>query len=130
MIEKIQERLLRFQLNDFHLSYEEPLKNNYANKSVKSSMIRDKSITCVSPTDMKEIFEKSGNRNSSRFPNNLKVPRFNQANYGTKSLHILDPKIWNPLPENLKSSSLFAEFKQKLKLWDGHLWLQFLTICT
>ena len=68
---------------------------------------------------MKEIFAKSQNRISLPFPDNLEFPRVNQATNGTKSLRLLGPKIWNALPEILKTSDSLAEFKRNAKLWDG-----------
>ena len=68
---------------------------------------------------MNEIFEKSCNRTSSRFPNNLQVPRVNQTTYGTRSIHVLCPKIWNVILEELKNSASLTMFKRNLKLWDG-----------
>ena len=68
---------------------------------------------------MNEIFEKSCNRTSSRFPNNLQVPRVNQTTYGTRSICVLCPKIWNAISEELKNSASLTMFKQNLQLWDG-----------
>ena len=99
MIEKIQERLLRFQLIHFYSPYEELL-----TKAVKKTMLISrlkvvcteiyKTINGIYPEYMKEIFAKYQIRSSLRFPNNLDVPRLNQATNGTKCLRMLAPKTW------------------------------------
>ena len=124
MIEKIQERLLRFQFNDFELSYEDLL-----NKAGKSTMLVNrlrticleiyKTINGENPTYMNEIFEKSLDRISPRHPNNLKTPSVKQSTFGTRSIRVLGPEIWNKLPEDLKSATSILEFKRNIKLWNG-----------
>ena len=78
-----------------------------------------KTINCQNPTYMNEIFKKSCNRTSSRFPNNLQAPRVNQTTYGTRSICVLGPNIWNATLEELKNSASLTMFKRNLKLWDG-----------
>ena len=124
MIEKIQERSLRFLHNDFVSSYEELLK-----LSGKSTMMINrlktlcteiyKTLNRLNPSYMNYIFKKSRKRISLRYPNNLEVPRVNQATYGTNSLKVLGPKIWNELPEHIKSSDTLEVFKSNIKSWLG-----------
>ena len=124
MIEKIQERSLRFLHNDFNSSYDELLK-----LADKTTMIVSrlkilcieifKTINQLNPQYMNYIFKKSINRSSSRSPNNIEVPRVNQATFGTNSLKSLGPKVWNSLPENIKSSESLEIFKNNMKIWDG-----------
>jgi hypothetical protein len=124
VIEKIQERLLRFQFDNFHSTYEELL-NNAGKTTMLISRLKTlcieiyKTINGENPAYMKEIFKKSCNKSSSRLPNNLEVPRANQVTYGTNSLRVLGPKIWNELPENTKASGTYTKFKENIKLWDG-----------
>ena len=90
MIEKIQERLLRFQFNNLYSPYEELL-TKAGNMTMLISRLKVlcteiyKTINGINPEYMKEIFAKSQNRSFLRFPNNLEVPRVNQATYVTKS---------------------------------------------
>ena len=124
MNKKIQERLLRFQFDDFTSTYEELLR-----QAEKSTMLVNrlktlcqeiyKTLNDQNPTYMQEFFKKPANRISLRFPNNLEVPRVQQVSYGTKSLYSLGPKIWNALPEDLKSSTSFSIFKKNIKRWKG-----------
>ena len=62
---------------------------------------------------------KSSYRMSTRHPNNLKVPQVNQSSFGTKSLRTLGPKIWNELPEEIKSAESLEIFKRIIKMWKG-----------
>ena len=78
-----------------------------------------KTINQLNPIYMNVIFKQSNNRTSSRFPNNLEVPIVNQVKFGTNSLRVLAPKIWNKLPENIKSSETLEIFKRNIKAWKG-----------
>ena len=123
-IEKIQERSLRFLYNDFNTSYDQLLelagKSTMLVSRVKTLCIEIyKTINCINPNYMQNIFMKSINRISPRYPNNLNVPQVNQSNYGTKSLRVLGPKIWNELPEEIKSAETLKMFKTNIKMWEG-----------
>ena len=45
-------------------------------------------------------------------PNGILVKHHNTITYGTKSLKALGPKIWNQLPEDLKSEISYTKFKE------------------
>ena len=49
----------------------------------------------------------------------LEMPRINQVTFGTRSLRILGPKIWNSLLLNVKSSENLSLFKEVIKNWNG-----------
>ena len=78
-----------------------------------------KTINRINPTYIQNIFAKSSNRISSRHPNNLEMPQVNQTNFGIKSLRMLGPKIWNELPEKIKSTESLEIFKIIIKKWEG-----------
>ena len=124
MIEKIQERSLRFLYQDFNSSYDQLLKlagktTMLVNRMKTLSIEIYKTINQLNPIYMNVIFKKSNDKTSSRLPNNLEVPRVNQVKYGTNSLRVLAPKIWNKLPENIKSSKTLELFKCNIKAWEG-----------
>ena len=73
----------------------------------------------LNPPYMKEIFKQTENRSSDRFSNNLYVPKVNQVRYGSNSLRSLGPKIWNNLPEYIKSAETLSIFKKNIKTWNG-----------
>ena len=64
---------------------------------------------------MKTIFKKPSNRASNRLKHNIYLPKHNQATFGTKSLRVLGPKLWNTLPENIKSADSLPIFKRLTK---------------
>ena len=43
----------------------------------------------------------------------------NQVSYGTKSLRIQGPRVWNALPFYIKSKENLQAFKVEIKVWDG-----------
>ena len=70
---------------------------------------------------MKQIFEL---RLSSRpvreqYKLNLNIPKNSQVTFGTKSLESLGAKIWNNLPDHIKSSKNLNVFKNLIKKWNG-----------
>ena len=72
-----------------------------------------------------EIFKTDNNLNPSFMKNiftskeNARVRPNNSATYGDKSLMTLGPKIWNALPENIKSETSYKKFKEYIDLWFG-----------
>ena len=60
------------------------------------------------------VFQKSVVR-----PNNILVKKNLSAKYGDKSLRSLGPKIWNQLPQNVKSEISFKKFKEYINQWFG-----------
>ena len=50
---------------------------------------------------------------------NLIVPTVKLTTFGTNSLHSMGPKIWNNLPNGLKSSETLSKFKNIIKRYEG-----------
>ena len=123
-IEKIHERALKLSSNDVTNSYEEMLQ-----KLGKCTMEQDrlkklcieiyKTLHDLNAPYMKSLFYKSLNRTSKRLKHNINVAKHNQANFGTKSLRVLGPKLWNNLPENIKNADSLATFKKFMKSFQG-----------
>ena len=77
----------------------------------------------IAPPFMSEIFRKrnlpinsvaNGLRNPSEFYN-FSNPK--TVHYGTETLGVLGPKIWNILPNHIKNSSSLEVFKRTIKKW-------------
>ena len=70
---------------------------------------------------MKEIFEMRDENQvtHNRYNLNLNIPRRNQVSFGTKSLKLYGPKIWNALPVNIKTAKNLNTFKDLIKKWNG-----------
>ena len=64
---------------------------------------------------MRNIF--TSKENARVRPKNVVVTSHNSANYGERSLMTLGPKIWNTLPEKIKSETLYKKFKEYIDLW-------------
>ena len=47
----------------------------------------------------------------------LSVPKVETTSYGIKSISFLGPKIWNSLPNKIKSSKNASRFKVLIKDW-------------
>ena len=80
-----------------------------------------KTLNNLNPSFMKQIFEL---RLSSRpvreqYKLNLNIPKNSQVTFGTKSLESLGAKIWNHLPDHIKSSKNLNVFKNLIKKWNG-----------
>ena len=121
-IEKVQDRCLRLLFDDYSSSYENLLK-----KSGKPSMeVRRlrilaleifKTLKSLNPEFMKEIFHPSPYLTHKK--NNILVQSRNTAKFGNNSLRVLGAHIWNSLPENIKSTTIFHKFKEFIQTWDG-----------
>ena len=76
-----------------------------------------KTINDLNPIFMKEIFKSKTNPRVR--PNDIIVKPRNTATFGDKSLMALGPKIWNSLPENIKSENSYGRFKEYINTWFG-----------
>ena len=99
-IENLQKRALRFLYNDYEISYEELLlKSDRATMNVNS--IR---ILCTEIYMNLNLYErpftcKETNRLvPEKYMLNLNIPVHNQITFGSKSLTVFGPKVWNSLP--------------------------------
>ena len=70
-----------------------------------------KTLNDPNPGYMKDIFQVQQSAYSTRRPYNKKVPRVNQTTFGTRSIRYEGAKIWNHLPNSLKSAETLEIFK-------------------
>ena len=54
---------------------------------------------------------------SLRSQTDFSLPQVKSVNYGLKALRYFGPKIWNILPNDIKSSRKLREFSKKVKSW-------------
>ena len=123
-IEKIQERALRFLHNDHVSSYKDLLlKSNRCTMLVsrqrKLCIEIFKTLKKLNPAFMNDIFSVRTSNYSLRNPNSLNHFRPNQVTFGSNSLKVIGPKIWNCLPNELKSAENLNSFQNMIKQWDG-----------
>ena len=125
-MEAIQERVLRFMLNDYESSYEDLFKKS-GNPSMNLRRTRSlcieiyKTINNLNPKFMKNLFEVPNTNGTQReqYKLNLEIPKSSQVSFGTKSLCIQGPRVWNALPFHNKSKENLQAFKYVIKFWNG-----------
>ena len=80
-----------------------------------------KTLNGLNPSYMNEIFVKSSSRYSSRGPHDFMVPRVlvNQTKFGLKSIQYEGAKLWNHLPNSIKSAENLEIFENLIKSWQG-----------
>ena len=71
-----------------------------------------KTFTNLNPSFMKNIL--TSKENAIVHPNNILVKSHNSATYGNKSLMTLGPKIWNALPQKIKSETSYKSSRNTL----------------
>ena len=78
-----------------------------------------KILNGIAPSCMQNLSVMNQSRYSSRRPLNLHLPRVNQTAHGLNSLRYARAKLWNSLPEDIKSSENLTTFKRLIKTWNG-----------
>ena len=76
-----------------------------------------KKINDLNPSSMKSIFPAKPNARVR--PNDILVKTRKSANFRDKSLATLGPKIWNALPQNIKTENSYVKFKKYIVTWFG-----------
>ena len=123
-LEKIQERALRFIIDDY-ISTDENLLINTGETSVRMGQLQKlcieihKTLSNINPRHKHELFQRSSSNYSKRRPNELKVPRVNQTTYGSRSIRSEWARLWNRLPEDIKSAENLNILKNLIKYWAG-----------
>ena len=121
-MEKIVYRGLKFVFSDHNASYEELL--DRANMT-SLELMREKAIItdiykCVNglgPDYLSELY--TVKQQESRRGPTLLQPREGSAKYGTHSLRIMGPRIWNKLSKDIKSSKSINILKTRLEDYKG-----------
>ena len=107
-IENLQKRSLRFLYNDDEILYEELLlKSDRATMNVNRLRLLCieiyKTINNLNPEFMKHLFSlrKTSRLIREKYILNLNIPVHNQVTFGSKSLRVFGPKVWNSLPYHI-----------------------------
>ena len=124
LMEKIQERALRFVYGDF-TSSEEVLMQKGNHQSLYIGRLRAialevyKLLNGYSPGYIKDLLIEKENKYNLRNGIILNQPLCKTVTYGLRSFSYKGPKLWNSLPPNMKHTVTLAEFKNMLKTWTG-----------
>ena len=125
-IDKIQKRFLRIVLDDYGSDYDILLRKSgkvtMEIKRLKVLVIEIfKTVNNLNPTYTKDISPVK--LHPKVRPNNILVKHHNTYHnttaYGTNNLKSLGPKIWNQLPEDIKSKTSYTKFKEYIDTWFG-----------
>ena len=73
----------------------------------------------LNPAYMRQMVEVKSTNYSLRNANVLVQPQVKTSNYGLRSFRYYGPKIWNMLPNNIKTLTNISDFKAALQLWTG-----------
>ena len=123
-MEKIHERALKFVTDDYDSS-NETLLNTTEMANMRVRQMQNlcieiyKTLANMNPPYMQELLEKGSSSYSTRRPYDLTVPRVNQTSFGSRSIKFEGAKLWNHLPQNIKSADNLSTFKQPIKNWMG-----------
>ena len=108
-IEKIQERALRYILDDYdsdNLQLSE--NNNFVSMEIKREQTLCteifKAFNDLNPPYVKDFFQKNSFSYNLRSSDDLLVSRVNQTTFGLRSIRYEGAVLWNHLPKNIKSS--------------------------
>lgn len=122
-INRLHERALRIVYKDDTLSFEELLEKD---ESVTIHVRNLQSLAIelykvkndLSPILMKNVFlKKPQERPNLRSQADFFSPQISSVHYGQDSLKYLGPKLWNNIPEDIKSSPTLEIFKTNIKKW-------------
>ena len=121
-IKNIQKHCLRIVLDDCESDYDVlPRKSGKVTMEIKQVRVLAieifKTVNNLNPNYMKDIF--TPKLYPKVRPNDILVKHHNTMTYGTKSLKTLGPKIWNQLPEDIKSETSYTKFKEYIDTWFG-----------
>ena len=123
-MEKLQERALRFLLNDKFSSYEQLLNKCKSTtlhlKRLKSICIEVfKSLNQLNPKFMNAMFEKKEISYDLRDSHILIQPPFKKITYGKNTFKYFGSHLWNLLPNDMKACTTLDNFKSMMDSWEG-----------
>ena len=117
----MNKRILRFIFNDSLTSYDELLKKAkiaslYTGRLHKILMVVFKSLfVSTYPGYLKELFVFRNSSYSLRGKNILTLPIPRTTNYRLECIRYQATKIWNSLPDSMRTMTSFKDFKKAIK---------------
>jgi hypothetical protein len=126
LLEKIQERALRFVFNDTMSSYNQLLSRAnrctlYKDRLRYMAMEVYKSLNGLNPAYLHDCVKFKFCHYAFRDNYIVNQPRVNTVNYGLHSFRYHGAKIWNMLPPDVKNANSLNVFKNQLLKWNGPL---------
>ena len=122
-LNRIHERALRLVCKDSEPELEK-LKEKYGTfhqHNLQLLMIEIfKTKNNLNPTFMKNIFTERNIPYSLRSENHLRLPKVKTTTHGIENIQYRGCHLWSSLPREIKDSNTLAEFKRKIKSWEGN----------
>ena len=123
-LENVNKRALRVISNDYVSSYPELLKKAEKTsifvQNIKLILIEFyKYVYGLNPDILAETFKMSNHRYDTRGLLKVLQPKVHTETHGINSFRYQAPKLWNLLPDDIKSASTLTDFKKKIKAWEG-----------
>lgn len=125
-MERIQERALRFINDDFSSSVQELLTLNNRSflhverlKTMASEVF--KILHKQSPEYLHDLINFRDSSFNFRKQNLAVQPRVKGTRYGLRSFRHEAVKLWNSLPNNIRTADSYPHFRRLLHSWDGNL---------
>ena len=78
-----------------------------------------KSLQNISPIYIQELVSVKSSNYNFRYVNTLDVPRVNSTTYGKKSFRFEATQVWNSLPNEMRCTTDYNEFKRLIQAWSG-----------
>ena len=124
MLEKVNERAIRFIFNDRSEPYRELLEKLGLPTLLNQRLLK---IVCTvlktinrpeSPRSIHDLINRRNTTYSLRGQDMLQQPKVNTTTYGLRSWRHSASKLWNKLPNRLKALDTYSTFKTQLKKLD------------
>ena len=121
-INKLQERALRILYKDYEASFEDLLERDDSetihNRNIKTLAKEVYKVeNDILPNALGSLITKRDLQYDLRHASTFLRDRVNTVSYGSESIRILGPKIWNLLPNDIKYSETFDSFQAKIRNW-------------
>ena len=123
-LEKIQFRALKVVFCDYESDYA-TLLNIAQMPNLHISRLRCiaaeayKCIYNLSPDYIRDLVELKQSSYNFRYENTAKVPKVRTTAYGKKSFRFEAARVWNSLPNEMRTAENFPEFRRMVRTWTG-----------
>ena len=122
-INRLHDRALRLVYNDYHSTFDELLeRDNSVSVHTKNLQFLATEIykfkNNISPQIMEQLFQFNEYPYNLRREDSLRRATVKSVQYGTESIRVLGPKIWDIVPLEIKQSKSLIEFKNRIKQWN------------
>ena len=114
-INRIHERALRIVYDDNVSTFEDLLVNSGSIQNIAIEVY--KALHNLSSVLMSDLFSFKNTMYNIRGGGKLKMSNIKTTNYGSETISYLGPKVWDLVPNEIKSISSLDVFERKIKAW-------------